>query len=153
MRHTGPVPSRPPYATGSRSFSRLLGHPSLLVRRPTRDESLADLAAVRAGKPRRVACVLAGDRGPWQRRHRQGVLSLTRDGASWQPTWGRRAALPLALPATEAAVRDPAPSGHRPADGRLRTVVARVGDATLELDVPAADLPRVLGLLAPASAA
>jgi len=155
VRETGPVPSRPPYATGSRSLSHLLRHPSLLLRPPTRDESLADLAAVRAGESRRVACVLAGDVEPWPRRHRQGVLiiSLARDGASWRPTWARGAALPLVLPATEATVRDPTLSGHRPADDRFRTVVARFGDATLELDVPAADLPLVLGLLAPAGAA
>jgi hypothetical protein len=68
----------------------VLSHPSRFVKLPSPALSQADIAAVRRGESRRVACFLRGSSGPYPTRLRQGWLYLSSHDAQWRPFWSIR---------------------------------------------------------------
>jgi hypothetical protein len=146
---------RPPRAAGSYGMASVLRHPSLVFKRPPRAASEADLAAVRAGEVRRVACWLAGSYPPFPPRFRQGWLDLAKDDAQWRPLLSRRLVQHLTGPIESvrthpANVRDPGLPKGAP-DRAICTVVScQTPAGSIDLVVPESDVPLVVGYFSPA---
>jgi hypothetical protein len=147
---------RPPRAAGSYSMGSVLRHPSRVFKRPPRAASEADLAAVRGGQVRRVACFLAGSYPPFPPRFRQGWLDLSKDDAQWKPLFNRlipaqHLTEPIESVRTHPAnVRDPSLPKGAPDRVMFTVVSCQTPSGRIDLVVSRWDVPLVVGYFSPA---
>jgi hypothetical protein len=147
---------RPPRAAGSYGMASVLRHPSLVFKRPSRAASQADLAAVRGGEVRRVACWLAGSYPPFPPQFIQGWLDLSKDDAQWRPFLKRRFPVqhltePIESVRTRSIFdRAGLPKGA-PERGICVIVSCQTPSGSIDLVVPKSDVPLVVGYFSPAN--
>jgi hypothetical protein len=153
---------RPRNSAGTYGIIGVLLHPSRFFKPPPPAASQADLAAVRRGEARRVSCFLRGSSAPFPSRLRQGWLYLSSHDAQWKPFWSiRRPAQQITGPIESVVTR---PADHREprvkkggkAEYGLVTIPAFVvvtcqtPSGSIDLVVPSADVPLVVGYFSPA---
>jgi hypothetical protein len=157
-----PPRQRPPRSAGSYGFTSVLLHPWHFIKQPPPAASQADLAAVRGSEARRVFCYLRGSYAPFPSRLRQGWLDLSRHDAQWIPRWSiRRPAQQITGPIESVWTRPPderEPPGV-PKGGKMYgalqmpacvVVTCRTPSGSIDLVVPGADIPLVVGYFRPA---
>ena len=153
---------RPGNSVGTYGMIGVLAHPSRLLRQPSPAESQTDIAAMRRGETRRVACFLMGSFAPLPPRLRQGWLYLSSRDAQWKPLWSiRRRARQLNGPvesvkARLADEREPlmiqgGKYGGIVARPKFGVVTCRTASGWFYLAVPAPDVPLVVDHFSPQS--
>jgi hypothetical protein len=137
---------QPPRAAGSYGMASVLRHPWHIFKLPPPAASHADLAAVRGGEVRRVACWLRGSYAPFPSRLRQGWLDLSNYDAQWKPVLNRRQPV-LHLTGPVESVRT------RRAERRPQLCAGltfQTPSGSIDLLVAKSDVPLVVGYFSPA---
>lgn len=103
-------------------------------------------AALREGRSTSFEAFIRGSTAPYPRRWRYGWVFVNLEGATWKPRFSlRRRPIPLPAGATVEMLRRPAGFLENLATNpNCHIVVARAGDARLELAIVTSDVPTAL---------